>query len=195
MKGRTPGTYTRIYSTQRRKANATMRVMRDAEDVFLKLVRDNEARLRKICRVYAADAEGEKDLYQDILVQLWRALPSFEGSSQPGTWLYRVALNTALNQKRQRAARESATLDESDPIWRNRIPTPEQSLESSQRLHKLYAAIARLDDVEKALVMMYLDEKSYREIAEVLGITESNVGVKLHRIRKEMAAWLSEDAA
>ncbi len=172
-----------------------MRVMRDAEDLFLKLLRDNDARLRKICRVYAADAEGEKDLYQDILVQLWRALPSFDGSSQPGTWLYRVALNTALNQKRQRKARERATLDESDPIWQNRIPTPEQSLESSQRLRRLYAAIARLDDVDKALVMMYLDEKSYREMAEVLGISESNVGVKLHRIRKEMAVWLSEDAA
>lgn len=172
-----------------------MRVMRDPEETFLKLVRDNEARLRKLCRVYAADAEGEKDLYQDILVQLWRALPSFEGSSQPGTWLYRVALNTALGQKRQRVARESATIDESNPIWRNPIPAPDESLESGQRLRRLYAAIGRLDDVDKALVMMHLDEKSYREIAEVLGITESYVGVKLHRIRKQMAGWLSEEAA
>jgi RNA polymerase sigma-70 factor (ECF subfamily) len=169
--------------------------MRDPEKTFLKLVRENEARLRKLCRVYATDAEGEKDLYQDILVQLWRALPSFEGSSQPGTWLYRVALNTALSQKRQRVNRESATLDESDPIWRNRIPAPDESFESCQRLRRLYSAIALLDDVDQALVMMYLDEKSYREIAEVLGITESYVGVKLHRIRKEMAARLSEEAA
>jgi RNA polymerase sigma-70 factor (ECF subfamily) len=169
--------------------------MRDPDETFLKLVRENEARLRKICRVYATDADAEKDLYQDILVQLWRALPSFEGSSTPGTWLYRVALNTALSQKRQRAARESATLDAADPIWRNRIPAPDESLESKQRLERLYAAIARLSDVDKAVVMMYLDEKSHREIAEVLGITESYVGVKLHRIRKEMAAWLAEDAA
>lgn len=172
-----------------------MRVMRDPDETFLKLVRDNEARLRKICRVYAADADGEKDLYQDILVQLWRALPSFEGSSTPDTWLYRVALNTALAQKRQRAARESATLDAADPIWRNRIPMPDESLESRQKLERLYAAIARLNDVDKAVVMMHLDEKSHREIAEVLGITESYVGVKLHRIRKEMAAWLAEGAA
>jgi RNA polymerase sigma-70 factor (ECF subfamily) len=172
-----------------------MRVMRDADETFLKLVRENEARLRKICRVYAADADAEKDLYQDILVQLWRALPSFEGSSRPGTWLYRVALNTALAQKRQRAARESATLDESSPVWRNPIPAPDESLESKQRLERLYAAIVRLDDVDKAVVTMYLDEKSHREIAEVLGITESYVGVKLHRIKKEMAAWLAEEAA
>lgn len=172
-----------------------MRVMRDPDETFLKLVRDNEARLRKICRVYAADADGEKDLYQDILVQLWRALPSFDGSSTPDTWLYRVALNTALAQKRQRAARESATLDAADPIWRNRIPMPDESLESRQKLERLYAAIARLNDVDKAVVMMHLDEKSHREIAEVLGITESYVGVKLHRIRKEMAAWLAEGAA
>lgn len=172
-----------------------MRVMGDADETFLKLVRENEARLRKICRVYAADAEEEKDLYQDILVQLWRALPSFEGSSRPGTWLYRVALNTALAQKRQRIARESATLDESHPIWRNPIPAPDASLETEQRLQRLYTAIARLDDVDKAVVTMYLDECSYREIAEVLGITESYVGVKLHRIKKEMAAWLAEEAA
>ena len=172
-----------------------MRVMRDADQIFLELVRENEARLRKICRVYATDADAEKDLYQDILVQLWRALPSFEGSSQPGTWLYRVALNTALAEKRQRTARENATLDDSNPIWRNPIPAPDESLESKQRLQRLYAAIARLDDVDKAVVTMYLDEKSHREIAEVLGITESYVGVKLHRIKKEMAAWLAEEAA
>lgn len=169
--------------------------MRDADKAFLELVRENEARLRKICRVYATDSDAEKDLYQDILVQLWRALPSYEGSSSAGTWLYRVALNTALGQKRQRTARENATLDESDPIWRNRIPAPDASLESKQRLERLYAAIARLDDVDKAVVTMYLDERSHREIAEVLGITESYVGVKLHRIRKEMAKWLAEDAA
>lgn len=161
----------------------------------MNLVRDNHARLRKLCRVYAADAEGEKDLYQDILVQLWRALPSFEGSSRAGTWLYRVALNTALSQKRQRVARESATLDENNPIWQNPIPSPDESLEADQRLRRLYAAIGRLGDVDKALVTMYMDEKSHREIAEVLGITESYVGVKLHRIRKEMAVWLAEETA
>ncbi len=172
-----------------------MRVMRDPDETFLRLVRENDARLRKICRVYASDTDAEKDLYQDILVQIWRALPSFEGTSSPDTWLYRVALNTALTQKRQRTARESATLDEANPIWRNPIPTPDESLEARQRLERLYAAIARLDDVDKAIVMMHLDERSHREIAEVLGITESYVGVKLHRIRKTMATWLAEGAA
>ncbi len=172
-----------------------MRVLRDPDETFLRLVRENEARLRKICRVYATDGDAAKDLYQDILVQLWRALPSFEGSSSPDTWLYRVALNTALAQKRQRAARDSATLDQANPIWRNPIPTPEESLEARQRLERLYGAIAKLRDVDKAIVMMHLDEKSHREIAEVLGITESYVGVKLHRIRKEMAAWMAEGAA
>lgn len=172
-----------------------MRLMRDADQVFLDLIRENEARLRKICRVYGPDRDAEMDLYQDILVQLWRALPSFDGSSAPGTWLYRVALNTAMAQKRQRTAREGAMLDESNPIWRNPIPSPDESLESKQRLERLYAAIARLGDVDKAVVTMYLDDKSHREIAEVLGITESYVGVKLHRIKKEMAAWLAEEAA
>ena len=77
----------------------------DLEQTFLQLVRDNDARLWNICRVYAPDDDARKDLHQDMLVQLWRSLPSFAGQSMPGTWLYRVALNTALAQRRRTAAR------------------------------------------------------------------------------------------
>lgn len=164
----------------------------DLEQTFLQLVRENDARLWKICRVYAHDADARKDLYQDMLVQLWRSLPSFAGESLPGTWLYRVALNTALAQTRRNAVRRETPLDGHEELAAD-TPRADERLESAQRLERLYAAIDRLSDIDKVLVTMYLDEKSYRDMADVLGISESNVGVKLHRIKKELAGRLAEE--
>ncbi|HEY5060641.1 MAG TPA: sigma-70 family RNA polymerase sigma factor [Gemmatimonadaceae bacterium] len=170
--------------------------MSTLEDTFMTLVRDNDVRLQRICQVYAADAEAQKDLYQEILMQLWRALPSYTGGAQPGTWLYRVALNTALGQRRTAKVRHEDhhdTLADSDVRLADDSPTPQERLEAQQRLQRLYAAIGRLGDLDKALVTLFLDDRSYRDMAQVLGISESNVGVKLHRIKKELAAWLAED--
>lgn len=169
--------------------------MPSRENEFVELVRENDARLRKICRVYADGAEAQRDLYQDILVELWRSFPSFEGDAQPGTWLYRVALNTALSHDRRQNVRDEATLDPDDPVWTDGVAQPGAHVERQEKLDRLYAAIDRLDDVDKALVMMYLDEKSYTEMADVLGISENYVGVKLHRIKNQLASWLKPTPA
>lgn len=166
--------------------------MREREADFLEMVRENETRLRRICRVYAEGAEAQRDLYQDILVALWRSFPSFDGQSQPSTWLYRVALNTALSHDRKQAVRTDATLDHDDPLWSDGLPQPSDDLETKNKIRWLYRAIDRLDEVDRALVMMYLDEKSYPEMADVLGMSETYVGVKLHRIKKQLADWLEE---
>jgi len=90
--------------------------MSDRDDAFLQLVRENDARLRKICRVYADSAEAQRDLYQDILVELWRSFSSFKGDAEPGTWLYRAAPDTALRHDRTRATREEATRNADHPV-------------------------------------------------------------------------------
>jgi RNA polymerase sigma-70 factor (ECF subfamily) len=167
--------------------------MDQRENDFLQLVHKHEGRLRKICRVYADTAADQRDLYQDVLVALWRALPSFEGEAAPGTWLYRVALNTALSHDRRQTVREEATLDDDHPLRTDTFDTPDVAVEEQDRLDRLYAALDRLDDVDKALVTMYLDEKPYAEMADVLGLTENHVGVKLHRLKNKLADWL-EDA-
>lgn len=166
--------------------------MSHRDEKFVQLVHENDARLRKICRVYTDGTEAQRDLYQDILVELWRSFPSFEGDSSPSTWLYRVALNTALSHDRAQEVRADATLDPDHPMWENGPPPPDEDLERQDRLDHLYAAIDRLNEVDKALVMMYLDEKSYAEMSEVLGISENYVGVKLHRIKNKLASWLEE---
>jgi RNA polymerase sigma-70 factor (ECF subfamily) len=166
--------------------------MPEREDTFLDLVRENEGRLRKICRVYADTGADQRDLYQDILVALWQSLPSFEGDAEPGTWLYRVALNTALSRDRRQTVREEATLDNEHPLRTDAFSRPDTPLAEQEQLDRLYAAVDRLDDADKALVTMYLDEKSYAEMADVLGLTENHVGVKLHRIKKKLADWLED---
>lgn len=162
------------------------------DQAFIRLVRENDMRLRRIARAYTRDVDTQKDLYQDMLVQLWRSFPSFAGDSSAGTWLYRVALNTALAHVRRHNTRHETPLDEAYDRADETSPVDER-FDDRQRIERLYAAIDRLSAPDKMLTMMYLDEKSYREMADVLGITESNVGVRLHRIRKELAAWMSEE--
>ncbi len=106
----------------------------------LKLVHENDARLWKLCRVYARDPDAREDLHQEILVQLWRALPSFAGASLPGTWLYRVALNTALAHKRRISTRRETALAEHAELAAAG-PRADERLESAQRLERSYAAI------------------------------------------------------
>jgi len=103
--------------------------MAQREEDFLKLVRKNKGQLRKICRVYADTEAAQKDLYQDILMALWRSLPSFEGKADPGTWLYRVALNTALSHDRRQAVREEATLSDDNPLRAGSVPSPDATVE------------------------------------------------------------------
>jgi RNA polymerase sigma-70 factor, ECF subfamily len=169
--------------------------MPDREAEFLEIVRANTARLRKIARVYADDAEAQRDLYQDMLVALWRALPSFQGDAQVSTWLYRVALNTALSYERKQTVRAEATLRDDHPVWTSGVSAPDASLKREEQRSRLYAAIDRLDTMDKTLVMMYLDDTSYAVIADVLGISENYVGVKLHRIKKQLADWLEATPA
>ena len=161
---------------------------------FLSLIHENDARLRRICRVYAHDSAAREDLHQEILLQLWRSLPTFSGASSINTWLYRVALNTALSFARRAPARRETSLDDGQLEVEDRsLPHPADQLDDASRLEQLEQAIARLGAVDRMLVTMYLDDRSYREIADVLGTSESNVGVKLHRLRKLLAAGLAKE--
>ena len=166
------------------------------EEKFLALLRENDGRLRHICRVYARDAEARKDLYQEIMFQLWRSLPSFAGASSIDTWVYRVALNTALTHARRRSVHAETSREEDHVEAADlaaSLDAADDSLELGEQSERLYAAIDRLGDVDRMLVTMYLDDRSYHEMAEVIGISESHVGVKLHRIKKALARSLAEE--
>jgi RNA polymerase sigma-70 factor (ECF subfamily) len=162
------------------------------EERFRELVRENRARLRRIARAYGTDRHDAEDLHQEILLEAWRSLSSYEGDARPGTWLYRVALNTALSRERKRETRRDARLDEEELPQATRFSRPDERDDDRRRVERLYAAIDELEETDRALVLMYLDGESYREMSEVLGITENYVGVKLHRLKATLAEMLTE---
>jgi RNA polymerase sigma-70 factor (ECF subfamily) len=147
----------------------------------------------KVARAYTLGVEEREDLTQEILLQIWRSLPRFEGRSSPSTWCYRVALNTALGwhrkEGRRRDRHEPWLATEDLPV---EVADDAAGVQRRELVERLYAAIHRLPKADAALVLLYLDDLSYREMAEVLGISESNVGVKLNRARKALGELMKE---
>ena len=150
------------------------------EKEFIQVLNRHPGILYKVCKIYCPDEEDRKDLFQEIVLQLWKAFPAFRHKANASTWMYRIALNTAISNFRRATRKPQST-----PFSRLPFQLPEQPEPDSlpDELPQLYAAIDRLTTIEKALVTLYLDEKSYEEMATILGIGKSNVGVKLSRIR------------
>jgi RNA polymerase sigma-70 factor, ECF subfamily len=163
------------------------------ESHFLELVRENRAKILRVCGVYAWTAQDREDLYQEILFHIWRALPSLKQADFAATWLYRIALNTAISHARKSAAnKKRQTSSSSDRL--EEVPDHRQSGEpsTSSEAEALYAAIGKLDKVERAVITLFLEELSYEQIAEVMGLSASHVGVMLHRAKKKVAGWMQE---
>lgn len=148
------------------------------ESTFQEIVERSRTRFARIARAYAAGADAQ-DLYQEILLQIWKSLYRFEGRSQPDTWAYRVALNTAITWRRRESTRPALTVAEEKPLAE--IPGDSSAREPLRILDEFLASLAKTD---RALLLLYLDDLSYRQIADVLGISESYVGVKLNRLKQ-----------
>ncbi|HEY0456979.1 MAG TPA: RNA polymerase sigma factor [Verrucomicrobiae bacterium] len=160
---------------------------------FLELLRENRPKILKICRVYAWNSTDKDDLYQEILFQIWRALPNLKTDQFANTWLYRVALNTALSFVRKDKSRRAQVAD----CHGNQLQEIPEDLSSNdpnkrEQLSQMFQAISQLDGLEKATITLFLEDLSYEQIAAVLGITESNVGVMLHRAKKKLSALIKE---
>jgi RNA polymerase sigma-70 factor, ECF subfamily len=146
----------------------------------------------KLARAYTLTSEECQDLAQEILLRAWRSLPNFEGKASAATWFYRVALQTAMNWQRNDKPRRTRQ----QPLLEMQVLATDggNSAEQAQQretVEQLYQAIHQLPKTDAALVLLYLDEVSYREMAEVLGISESNVGVKLNRAKKALSALMN----
>jgi RNA polymerase sigma-70 factor, ECF subfamily len=151
------------------------------------MVNGNRGILYKICRMYGATEPDRQDLFQEIVIQLWRAYPSFRGEAKFSTWLYRIALNTAISDlRKQRRHLTSVDLDQLQ------IQDIQYNTEQEEQLQSLYAAINRLTEVEKALTMLYLEDKSYVEMEEILGIPQNNLRVKMNRIKEKLRKMTKE---
>jgi RNA polymerase sigma-70 factor (ECF subfamily) len=165
------------------------------EHKFLELVTENRNRILRLCRVYAWNAADQDDLYQEIWLQIWRGLPGLKERQYANTWLYRVAINTAISFVRKRASSLSRVVHFEHADLTRTIESRKTTEENTDdRIADLYTAIYKLDPLEKALVTLFLEDFTYEQMAEATGISANHVGVMLHRAKKKLSSLMLEEA-
>lgn len=160
----------------------------DIRTEFVKLIEEHQGIIYKVSRMYCDKDQCRQDLFQDILFQLWQSYPSFNKKAKFSTWMYRVALNTAIAQFRK----EKRNHEDSVPEFPIIIEEEESYKEKEDRRELVHRAIGKLSKAEKAIIILYMDDYSYEEISEIAGITMSNVGVKINRIKTKLQRILKE---
>lgn len=152
------------------------------EKNFISLINDHQGLIHKVCIMYENDPDVRDDLFQEIVLQLWKSLPSFRGEAKITTWMYRIALNTAISGLRKQSRRVKT--EDLHDLHLN--ITDSGGVDLEEDFQKLQGAIRRLPEIERAMIMMALEEISYEEIAETIGITQNNVRVRMNRIREKL---------
>ena len=153
------------------------------EKKFINLIKEHQGLIHKVCIMYESDRDIRNDLFQEIVLQLWKSFPGFRGESKITTWMYRIALNTAISGYRKET-RKVKTEDLHEVHFN--ISEQYGGDDAEENVQKLQYAIRQLSDIERAMVMMALEEIPYDEIAETIGITQNNVRVRMNRIREKL---------
>ena len=153
---------------------------------FEQTIKENAAILHKLCRVYTNDNTEYEELFQEMMIRIWQSLDSFRGESRLSTWLYRVCINTSLNfRAKWNKSKRFVPLDTDFPS------NFKFEDETNEQLNRLYAAIREMKPIDRAIISLYLDEKSYDETAQILGISKTNVATKLMRLKQKLTEKLS----
>ena len=158
------------------------------EKNFLNDFEKNQNIVHKICRIYTTNQDQHNDLFQEITIQIWKNYSKFRGESKFSTWMYRVSLNTAITLYRK-SSRRIKTQDFSEVSFK--IKSVDYDDTKDQQLRALYGGIRELNDIEKALIFLYLEDKPYKEIAKTLGISEVNARVKMNRSKEKLRKILN----
>ena len=157
----------------------------DKKKDFHSFLNEHKGIIAKVCRIYTDTENDFEDYFQEVAIQLWRSFGSFRGESKTSTWVYRIALNVCLTQlkKQRRKKIPTTTLDSA------RIITQESGDPMQEKIKWLYDSIKKLKELDRAIILLYLEDKSYKEMAEILGMTVSNVGVKVNRVKSKLKKW------
>ena len=159
----------------------------NTSDAFIQQINQNLGIAHAVCGIYFSDMDEKKDVIQEMMYQLWRSFPGFDGRSKFSTWMYRVCLNTALTYLRKRSKNKN------EPLLPHHHQIPEtSSLNEEENIRRLQKAISTLSPLNKAIVLLYLEDMNYEEIAQITGLSKSNVGVRLMRIKKELEIKLKK---
>lgn len=153
-----------------------------SEKEFVALVEEYKQIIYKVCYIYSTSGENLNDLYQEIVINLWKGFPRFRGECKVSTWVYRISLNTCVS-----FLRKTKSKPEVIPITFD-IENLAAEENKTSMIHELYELINRLGQMERALILLWLEEKSYQEMAEITGFSRANVAVKLNRIKEKLKA-------
>ncbi|MBN2354905.1 RNA polymerase sigma factor [candidate division KSB1 bacterium] len=166
----------------------------DKESKFKSVVEANQDRIYRICCSYIQDEQERQDVFQKILIHIWANLDSFKGKSQMSTYLYRIAINTCFGALRSKTTKQQLFQSISQPL--DEIPDPicpEEAYLLQEDVRNLYSCIRTLDSLDRALIALYLEDVNTKEMAEILGISEVNIRVKLHRIKIRLKKLLENN--
>ena len=158
----------------------------EKEQQFIAIIENNRQVIYKVCYMYAADDDHFKDLYQEVLINLWRGIDRFRGDAQLSTWIYRTSINTCVTYYRRNHKHDEALSLEGVSVVDNDDGT------RLQQIKEMYRLISRLDRMEKAIILLWLDEKSYDEISEITGLSRNNVASRLRRIKIKLQHFSEE---
>ena len=151
---------------------------------FLSLIEENKGIIYKVANAYCRDADDRKDVVQEIILQLWRALPSYDSQFKLSTWMYRIALNVAISfYRRDKKKKERETAINSAILELGEV---NDETERESNIHLLQQCIHELKELDRALMLLYLDDKSYKEMADIMAITETNVATKISRTKEKL---------
>ena len=154
------------------------------KEKFISVIKDNQKLIYKVCNSYCSNPDNRKDLEQEIFVQLWQSFKKFDGRVKISTWIYKIALNTAISFYRKNGKYNNNRVKLDTSIIS--LPNFEDDSEQSELISTLYRFIENLNGLDKALILLYLDNNKHKEIAETLGISETNVATKISRIKKNL---------
>ena len=168
--------------------------MENKEQEFQTIITEYQHMIYRLCCSYIADDHIRKDLYQNILIRLWRGIDSFQNRSSLGTWVYRIAVNTSLDflRKEFKSRSRAINMDLENLAITDKSTNQEEEILISERAELLYKCINGFSFIDKTIISLYLEDLSYKEIAHIVGITEKNVSVKISRIKKNLSQCLKD---
>jgi RNA polymerase sigma-70 factor, ECF subfamily len=157
-------------------------------------IQEHQPLIRKVSLLYAQNRDEADDMFQEICIQAWRAYPQFKGDSKFSTWLYRVAINTAISWIRKEKKHKLGSSSDDEKWYGINDETPFYAEEEKrEQIAAMHRAIAKLNDIDRSLVLLYLEDVAYNEISEILGLTVNNLKVKMNRVKKRLKKLMEDE--
>lgn len=163
----------------------------ESETIFLNALEENQEKLFRICSIYSKDHEDAKDLFQEVLIHIWRSMATFKGNSSVSTWMFRIALNVCLRFKTKHTKNQNSFI-RLDSMTISNFGSEERKEGENQKLIGLRECVKKLNEADKAIVTLYLEGLAYREISNILGLSENHIAVKVKRIKSKLLNCINE---